>query len=315
FMATTPNLGYGQRGEVPIDAYNQWQRSQPWYRTLIQSFGQDLNNVHLNDNQKQQVIRAAQANGVVVDEGHNGQEVDDSGNFQAKSHALRNTLIVAGIAGAALLTAGAAGAFSGAAGAGAGAGGASTATAAGAGTGIAGAGAGAAGAAGVGAAGAGAAAAGGLTYADLLRYVVPTAGGVIGGIIQANAAGSASEAQQKYLEEALAYAKEKDAYDRTRQEGLDTQERERYGGYQGRIAPFIASGTSANARMAGLLGLSPTVSAPSSDSYSGRTSTVGAPPAQQQGVLMVGPDGSQRRVPPERVDEAKKLGAQLVGAA
>ncbi len=88
-MATTPNLGYGQRGEVPIDAYNQWQRSQPWYRTLIQSFGQDLNNVHLNDNQKQQVIRAAQANGVVVDEGHNGQEVDDSGNFQAKSSAVR----------------------------------------------------------------------------------------------------------------------------------------------------------------------------------------------------------------------------------
>lgn len=107
----TPNLGYGTRGEVPIDAYNQWQRQQPWYQTLIKSFGQNPNNVHLTDNQKTQVIRAAQANGVVVDEGHNGQEVDDSGNFQAKSHALRNTLIVAGIAGAALLTAGAAGAF------------------------------------------------------------------------------------------------------------------------------------------------------------------------------------------------------------
>ncbi len=173
---------------------------------------------------------------------------------------------------------------------------------------------------------------GGLTYADILRYVLPTAGGVIGGIIQANAAGSASAAQQKYLEEALAYAKEKDAYDRTRQAGLDTQERERYGGYQGRIAPFIASGTSANARMASLLGLSPTA-APSSDSYSGRTSTgvvgsagpaTGGAPARgvttqpmprDAGVLMVGPDGSQRRVPPDRVDEAKRLGAQLVGAA
>jgi hypothetical protein len=115
-MATTPPaLGYGQRGEAPINSVNQWMRSQPWYTQLITSFGQTPNNVHLNDAQKQQVIRAAQANGVIVDEGHNGQEVDDSGNFQAKSHALRNTLIVAGIAGAALLTAGAAGAFAGAA--------------------------------------------------------------------------------------------------------------------------------------------------------------------------------------------------------
>src|SRR4051812_18296468 len=112
---TAPNLGYGQRGEAPIDSVNSWMRGQPWYQTLIKSFGQDPNNVHLNDDQKQQVIRAAQANGIIVDEGHNGQEVDDSGNFHAKSHALRNTLIVAGIAGAALLTAGAAGVFGGAA--------------------------------------------------------------------------------------------------------------------------------------------------------------------------------------------------------
>src|SRR5256885_9154823 len=108
-MATPPSLGYGQRGEAPIDAVNTWMRGQPWYQQLLQSFGQDPRNVHLSDDQKQRVIQAAQANGVVVDEGHNGQEIDDSGNFHAKSHALRNTLIVAGIARAALLTAGAAG--------------------------------------------------------------------------------------------------------------------------------------------------------------------------------------------------------------
>ncbi len=119
-MADTPQLGYGQRGEAPIDAVNIYMRSTPWYQALIKSFGQDPNNVHLNDSQKQQVIRAAQANGIIVDEGHNGQEVDDSGNFQAKSHALRNTLIVAGIAAAALATMGAAGVFSGAGGAAAG---------------------------------------------------------------------------------------------------------------------------------------------------------------------------------------------------
>lgn len=120
-MATSPALGYGNRSEVNIDTYNQWQRSQPWYQQLIRSFGQDPNNVHLDDNQKQQVIRAAQANGVVVDEGGDGQEVDDSGNFRAKGHKLRNTLIVAGLAGAALATAGAAGLFGGAAAGGAGA--------------------------------------------------------------------------------------------------------------------------------------------------------------------------------------------------
>jgi hypothetical protein len=111
----TPSLGYGQRGEASIDAVNRYMRSAPWYQALLQSFGQNPANVHLTDAQKQQVIRAAQAHGIIVDEGHNGQEVDDSGNFHAKSHALRNTLVVAGIAGAALLTAGAAGVFGGAA--------------------------------------------------------------------------------------------------------------------------------------------------------------------------------------------------------
>ncbi len=131
-MADTPpaNLGYGQRDEAPIDVFNQWLRGRPEYQKLITSFGQNPNNVHLNDDQKQQVVRLAQSLGAVVDEGGNGQEVDESGNFRAKGHKLRNTLIVAGIAAAALATAGAAGAFGGAA-----AGGGSAATGAtGAGT-------------------------------------------------------------------------------------------------------------------------------------------------------------------------------------
>lgn len=119
-MATTPNLGYGNRAETSIDTFNQWLRAQPEYTKLIQSFGQSPDNVHLNDGQKQQVVRLAQSLGAVVDEGGNGQEVDDSGNFRAKGHKLRNTLIVAGIAGAALLTMGAAGVLGGGAGAAAG---------------------------------------------------------------------------------------------------------------------------------------------------------------------------------------------------
>lgn len=100
-MAIPPvNLGYGAPTEVQIDQVNQWMRGQPWYQSLIRSFGQNPNSVHLNDSQKQAVVRAAQANGVIVDEGQ--QEVDDSGNFRNQGHKLRNTLMVAGIAGAAL---------------------------------------------------------------------------------------------------------------------------------------------------------------------------------------------------------------------
>src|SRR6185295_6727849 len=115
-MADTPQnpqLGYGQKSEASIDHVNQWMRGTDWYNALLKSWGQDPANVHLADWQKEQVLRAAQANGVVVDEGHNGMEIDDAGNFNPKGHKLRNTLIVAGIAAATIATMGAAGAFSG----------------------------------------------------------------------------------------------------------------------------------------------------------------------------------------------------------
>lgn len=64
-------------------------------------------------------MRAAQAHGVVIDEGH--IEVDPAGNFNPIGHKMRNFLIGAGIAGAGLGGAAALGAFGGA-GAGVGAG-------------------------------------------------------------------------------------------------------------------------------------------------------------------------------------------------
>lgn len=110
-----PNLGYNNRNSTSIDTFNQWFRARPEYYAKLAQFGQDPNNVHLNDAQKQEMVKLAQSLGAQVDEGGDGQEVDDSGNFRAKSHKLKNGLIIAGIAGAALLTAGAAGAFAGAA--------------------------------------------------------------------------------------------------------------------------------------------------------------------------------------------------------
>lgn len=108
---TQPQLGYGQPTEATIDQVNQWMRSTPWYQSLLKSWGQDPNNVHLNDAQKRQIVQQAQANGVVVDEGN--MEVDPSGNFNPVGHKLRNTLIVAGLAAATIGTMGAAGAFAG----------------------------------------------------------------------------------------------------------------------------------------------------------------------------------------------------------
>lgn len=246
-----PQLGYGKPSEATIDQVNVWMRSTPWYQNLLKQWGVNPANAKLSDYQRQQILRAAQAQGVVVDEGN--MEVDPSGNFNPKGKKLRNTLIVAGIAGAAIATMGAAGVFSGA-----GAGAASASSTAAAGTGAAAAG-GTAAASGAGTAGTiagGAAAAGGLSrYSDFLRYGLPVAGNLVGGIIAANAEGKASNAQQRYLEEALAYEKEKDAYDRSRTARLDALEVSRYGDYQGRIAPFIANGVSSNDRMAALLGL------------------------------------------------------------
>ena len=124
-----PNLGYGKASAQSLDSVNQWMRSQPWYQAFLQQNGISPSAVKLSNAQKAALVKAAQANGLVVDEGK--QELDDSGNFRNKSHKLRNTLIAAGIgAGAAFgvpalvgaMGAGSAGAGAGAAAAGSGAG-------------------------------------------------------------------------------------------------------------------------------------------------------------------------------------------------
>src|SRR5438094_9364881 len=114
---TQPQLGYGKPTEASIDSVNIWMRSTPWYQDEMRAWGQDPGHPTLSKSQSQQLLKMAQAQGVVVDEGN--MEVDDHGNFNPKGHKLRNTLIVAGIAAATIATMGAAGVFAGAAGAGA----------------------------------------------------------------------------------------------------------------------------------------------------------------------------------------------------
>lgn len=165
------------------------------------------------------------------------------------------------------------------------------------------------------------AAAGGLGT-DLLHYAVPTAGNIIGGIIQAHTASEGQDAQQAYLQEALDYEKQRDA-------AAIALEGSRYATYSGNIAPYLASGNSANARMTGLLGLpaSPTTTAPSVSYSPSATSTgtsqptaavtTGAPlpRATDTGapVMMRAPDGSTKQVSPDQVAHYQSLGAQVIG--
>lgn len=111
-----PNLGYGKPTEASIDQVNQWMRGSTWYQDLLRSMGHDPSApVKLSKDEGKKVMAAAQQQGVVVDQGN--MEVDPAGNFNPKGHKLRNTLIVAGLAGATIATMGAAGAFAGASGA------------------------------------------------------------------------------------------------------------------------------------------------------------------------------------------------------
>ena len=264
------NSVLGNSSEASIDQVNIWMRSTPWYQQQMRAWGQDPGHPHLSSSQSEQILKMAQANGVVVDQGN--VEVDDGGNFNPVGHKLRNTLIVGGIAAATIATMGAAGVFSGAAAGGSAA--ASGGAAAAAGSTIPAATYGAGGAvssfAGLAAEGGGAAAAAGAGasgYAGLLaRYGLPVAGNLVGGILQRSSDNSARDEQRKYLEDALAYAKEQDAYARTtdasryadsRSDRLDAlaKDENRYAGYQDRIRGFIDNGQSSNDRMSALLGL------------------------------------------------------------
>lgn len=187
-----PQLGYGHQTEATIDQVNQWMRSQPWWQQ-IKGGSNDI-----SEAQKQQILAAARAQGVVVDSSN--MEVDKAGNFNPIGHKLRNGIIVAGIAGAAIaapylipaMTGGGGAAGGGAAAAGAL--GPSTAANMAATAGIVGGGAVPAGIA----AGAGGAGAAGLGTAGWLK----TAGNVadaLGGMSTARAAGRQAENQAAYL--------------------------------------------------------------------------------------------------------------------
>lgn len=97
--------------EASIDQVNQWMRQQPWYQQQMVAWGQDPGSPTLTKQQSQQILKMAQAQGVQVDQGD--VEIDNHGNFNPKGNKLRNTLIVGGLAAAALTGGAALGAFGG----------------------------------------------------------------------------------------------------------------------------------------------------------------------------------------------------------
>lgn len=185
---------------------------------------------------------------------------------------------------------------------------------------------------------------------ELLRYGIGAGGNILGNYLQARAQGQASDAQQKYLEEALAYAKEQDAYNRRVAAEKVQTEASRYADYSGRIAPYLATGSDANARMASVMGLpspaaysanptgpsstaprittQPVPSGPTTvptpgvpegagvpNPYDVSRGTSSAPQTPQSAggmVHMQAPDGSQRLVPAAQVQHWLSKGAAVV---
>lgn len=94
-----PTLPAGIGDENTANQANQFMRAQPWYQQLLSSWGQNPNAVHLSDQQTQQLLATARQKGIGIS---NDYEIDPSGNINRVGHKMRNTLIAAGIAGAAL---------------------------------------------------------------------------------------------------------------------------------------------------------------------------------------------------------------------
>lgn len=265
----------GNKSDLNLDQVNQAFRLSPIYQQWMTARGKPTNGrVTLTASERKGLEQTLRNNGFDLP---GGLEIDAGGNIDTKSKLKRNILIGAGIAAAAFGIPAIAGAIGGPAAAG-------------------GLGAIEGGAFGLPAAVAGGSSvASGLTAgaigAGALRYGLPVAADLIGTTIQAKAQNAANRAQQQYLDEALNYQKEQDAYNRKRQEDLDAEERTRYGTDQERlkrneerlarldaedqaryganveregdrygiftdnIAPYLATGASSNSRMADLLGL------------------------------------------------------------
>lgn len=186
-------------------------------------------------------------------------------------------------------------------------------------------------------------AAGSSWLAPVLGQAIGGVTGLVGAKMQSNAARDAAALNDQYLREALDFEKEQAAYDRSRQAGLDEQERTRYSGRETRMAPYVQAGGNSADRQAQLLGLparpSPTVPGGGAGGPSVAVAAGGAPsvarpavqPLRDAGalpivpggapaagpattVMLQAPDGSTKAVPAEQAEYWISKGARRVAA-
>lgn len=275
-VALPPGIGNDQQAQQAT----AFMRQQPWYAQLLQSWGKNPagdtngNPEKLSDDQQQQLLQTAQANGIGISDKY---QIDENGQIAEKpSHLLRNIAIGAGIGGLALTGFGAAGIGPLAGAFGAGTGAASTIGAAGE-LGDAAALADA-GATGVGAAGttlgglystaaapsiAGAVAKGASTVAgtpNIWSTIISGVGNLAGGLLNSNAAKGAAETQSN----AALQAAQLNAQAQANSLAFQKQQ---WADQQANAAPFLKLGQGAANTLSGLMsggGGAPATSVPPS---------------------------------------------------
>lgn len=161
---------------------------------------------------------------------------------------------------------------------------------------------------------------------SLINAGISTAGNIVGGIKEANAAKEAAALQDKQFQQALDAQKEQEQFNRNQ-----------YGAYLGRLQGYADTGNASNARLAAFMGqgrmptntegppLHPSATAPAAVPPSSPGGTMaapfqpppqGAPMGQQaQTVKMVGPDGSFRDIPADQVARFQQMGAKVAQQA
>lgn len=97
-MSATLPPGIGN--DAQVNQANQWLREQPWYQDLLRSWGQNPQNVHLSDAQREQLLNIARTRGVGIS---NDYEMDESGNIHDKGMSgWKKALLIGGGAAGAL---------------------------------------------------------------------------------------------------------------------------------------------------------------------------------------------------------------------
>lgn len=148
---------------------------------------------------------------------------------------------------------------------------------------------------------------GGSWLSTLFRSdVLPVAGSLIGTKMQANAMRDASQTESDFLNRALEYQKEQDAYNRTRDEERQQYSRDQFNRYSEGLTPYRDAGVAGVGRAEGAL---------TSSRY---RPDLGQLPTRSMGggstgtVAMADSAGMVRQVSPDQVADLERRGARRV---